>query len=279
VAILLATLFAFGIIVGPVQFRRQKRKSVSPFRFLIVTPLLGFGFSIAILLFSLLRQGLDVKEASIGITWLDQRSHKATTLAKRVTFSGSVFRNNLHYSGRTLATPSGSELFRDPKEYIVNMDRGGTLEGFFLPVRVPVPQVIATVANARGRIEFEIENKNLYVINGLDVQVNGLTYRNSSGEYFRLAEGHSLNPGARTLILPTLEIPNFYIPELSVTNDAGVPKEKEQGALFPHLPPVLPLRTYAAELADTPFLEDGGVERNVLAQSHLLFGTLPEEKQ
>ncbi len=277
VAVLLGILLIFALIVGPMQLRRQKRKKSSPFRFLVITPLLGFGFSAAILSFNLLVQGIDVQEAWTSVTWLDQQSHQATTLSKRVTFSGSIFRNNLQYSSRTLAAPwPESNSTETKKTFTMNMDAGGTLEGHYLPVRLPTEQAISSVANARGRLEIEIENGSYFAVNGFDFNLTEFYYLNENGAWLTLVNTEDFIPGERRALQSTDAIPDIKFP-VQPNVEFHIEKDEESPSYLSHLPiwgP--PRRSYIAMIPTSPFVEDGGIDRRVLEQHNLLIGTLAE---
>lgn len=278
VALLIVVLISFALIIGPWQLKRQQRKQLSPFRFLLLTPLLGFGFTAVILIGSLLDQGIHVREAVTSVTWLDQQSHKASTLAKRLTFSGSVFRNRLSYSGRSAAapwpkgTPSGGNL-----EFIINMDRDGALEGHYLPVRMPTEQVVASIANARGRVEIENENGVLYAINGLDVELKDFYYLDAGNQWHEIADGNRIAASQRVKLAPTASIPDFQYPMLPEM-ESHLRADERHNKHLAHLPWTnAQKRSYVATMPASPFLEDGGIKRKVETQAHLLIGTLPTE--
>ncbi len=279
VALLILVLIVFAVLVGPWQLRRQKRKQASPFRFLLTTPLLGFGFTAFILLASLLSQGVDVKESAVSVTWLDQQSHKASTLGKRLTFSGSVFRNRLNYSARAVAAPyPDGTSSTNSKEYVINMDRNGALEGHFLPVRMPTEQLVACVANARGRVEVEEENGVLYAINGLDIELQDFYYLDRNNQWHEVDGGSEIVPGERAKLETTEAIPDFRFPSLPHITQHTV-KSGEEDLPITHLPAFRPpVRSYVANIPNSPFLEDGGVDRNVGLQAHMLIGSLPPEE-
>ncbi len=278
IAILIVVLICFALIVGPWQMKRQKRKQLSPFRFLLITPLIGFGFTLFILMASLLSQGVGVKEAVTSVTWLDQQTHKASTMAKRLTFSGSVFRNSLMYSSRAAAAPwPGDSKMQADLEYIVNMNRDGALEGHYLPVRVPTGQMVASVAHSRGRVEIENENGVLYALNGLDVTLQDFYYQDQSNQWHQVLGGEDIGVNERVALEPTESIPDFDYPMLP-EHEHWVKSDQERKAKFSHLPVgrVQP-RSYVARIPSSPFIEDGGVDRKIETQAHMLIGTLAAE--
>jgi hypothetical protein len=278
IAILIAVLVSFAMIVGPWQMKRQRRKQLSPFRFLLITPLIGFGFTVVILMASLLSQGVGVKEAVTSVTWLDQQTHKASTMAKRLTFSGSIFRNSLMYSSRAAAAPwPGDSKIQADLEYIINMNREGALEGHYLPVRMPTGQMVSSIAHSRGRVEIENENGVLYAINGLDVELQDFYYQDQANQWHQVSGGEDIGVNERVALTPTEAIPDFeypLLPEITPLKKS----DEEQDVHFGHMPfGRLHPRSYVARIPHSPFLEDGGVDRKVETQAHMLIGTLATE--
>jgi hypothetical protein len=287
---LTALLILFAILIGPLQFFYFKRKAAPPFRFLVITPVLGLGFATLIVLYSLFSQGLDVKESVLSVSWLDQRNHDVATLAKRTTFSGSVFRNELRYTGRTAALPLSRGSSTRGSLFRIDMNDGGALKGDYLPVRVPTQQLIATPNKERGRLEFEWQDGSLFVVSGFDhaleapsAELSALYYRDQKGDHYRLPPGSHILPHQRAELELTDARPDILLPlpdppppgrrysGLSIVKKSGPPVLR-----MDHLPRTMPIRSYLAFLDQSPFVENGGVERTVLEQRHLLIGTLPE---
>lgn len=307
-SLLVLILLVFALFVGPIQFFRQKRKKRSPFRFLIVTPLVGIGCALLIVGASLLHQGITVKESVISMTWLDQETHTATTLAKRYTFSGSLFRDELKYSAQTAAIATDSSYLRGPqRNFQYDLDAGGTLRGDFMPVRFPTPQAVATVATSRGRLSFEKEGETTYALNGLDSELTTLSYRPEPGKFLMMPAEQTLKPGERVALMEIGELPAVTLPRISNSvqdsvlreigytsgghvsfSGLGYPSSSAPDTRHPNTPQDTILgqlnkmhskRYYIGTLKDSPFVEDGGVKRQTIAQNHLLIGVLGEEGQ
>ncbi|MGB0951843.1 MAG: hypothetical protein ACPG31_01335 [Planctomycetota bacterium] len=305
-SLLVLILLVFVLFVGPVQFLRSKRKKHSPFRFLIVTPIVGIGCAILIVGGSLVHQGLSVKESVVSMTWLDQETHMATTLAKRYTFSGSLFRDNLKYTGQTAALASEHNfLGSSNRKFHYDLDSGGSLRGDFMPVRFPAPQSLATVATSRGRVHFEVEGDTTYALNGLDTTLATLSYRPAPGRYLMMPTDQSLEPGGRIALIEVGELPAMPMPRvvdrhtvhdlvaLGYTSSSSMRlsglgyggssapstthPDQPQSTIMQNLMRMHDKRFYIGLMEESPFVEDGGVERETISQKHVLIGVLGEE--
>lgn len=288
--LLILVLLVFVLLIGPVQFFMQRRKGVSPFRFLFVTPILGIGCSLLILVASLVSQGISVKESLYSVTWLNQETHQATTLAKRYTFSGSLFPGSLKYSGQTLAVSEMPRGHSDKTKFFrLNMNQGGRLEGDYLPIRFPTPQAIATVTTSRGKIEFEVEDDLYYAVNGLDVVVDELTYRSSTQRFYAMPAGEKLSPGSRVALEMVTKLAQVKMPKIKHTrnDNSRLLPLGYSGSTSPP-PPSGPISIssfsamnskpfYLAKIATTPYVEDGGISRDIMDQTNILVGFLGED--
>lgn len=276
---LVALLVLVFLVMGPIQFSWLKRRRAPPARMLLLTPLLGFGFAALVLGMGLFMQGIDVRESVTSITWLDQGRHHAASLAKRTVFSGSAFGALLHYGPEAAVLPLAAEQ-GSTASYVCDLDRGA-LYGDFLPVRAPSDELLVRSARARQRLSVEREDGTLAVVNGLESDLLELVVRDFDGSYHELALAE-LAAGERALLMPIdapagelLFAPPDYAEPLSgrptlfdaTGPDPGRPR-------LGHLPRTLPPGCYAALLDRSPFLDDGGVPREVTARRHLLVGSL-----
>ncbi len=273
-------LLLFVLLIGPVQGRLTGPKSGRPYRLLILTPALGLGFSVAIFAFSLFSQGLGVKEAVASVTWLDQHSRQASTLAVRQVFSGSVLRPDLNYPAtatvRPLATLGRSE---GNNHFETAMNDNGVFRGDYLPVRRPVREQVAGVAAERGRLAIEHEGGAIYAVNGFDFDLPEFFYRDEQGAFFSPI-GDDLPAGQRLELLPTDDLPSLELrrPESASSRPltTGLIPLSGRSDLFrpPYVPPVQPKHSFLARPATSAFVPDGGVARTQVVGTHLLIGTL-----
>lgn len=279
--LLTLVLTVFFLAMGPVQFTWLKRSRAPPSRLLISAPALGLGFAVLLLVVSLVHQGLSVKQAVTSLTWLDQGRHQAATLAKRTVFSGSVFGTELRYGGDSLVVPlqdvSGGG---DTPGLQIDLATGA-LGGAFLPVRAPASELLVSSTNARQRLALESGPDGLTVLNGLDARIEELLLRTHDGATYVLADG-VLAAGERGRLkavpLRGRLVFRSWVPgaEDGASQPALLTLEPAQAHLpgLGHVPDMLPAGSYAARLATSPFIADGGVPRTTVAQRHLLIGDL-----
>jgi len=281
---LAALLIIVALVMGPIQFQMLKKRNAPPYRFLQITPLLGLFFLVSVLSFSLLSQGIAVRETVQSVTWIDQGTKQASTLARRSSFSGSLLAQRLRFDEASLLVPSSrTHSSRVTRRYSIDLDQGNTLSGAFMPTRAPASTASATSETFRGGLRLERDGSQLYVINELDRELNQLRVRDESGTHYKLASGGSLPVGARMELVSDSGIAEVVIPnpvspppidviqglEL-VTTDSSI------GLDMRHFPRILPLRSWKATVADSPFVPDGGVTRKAGHQAHLWIGLLED---
>lgn len=273
---LTAILVLFYLVMGPFQFTWLRRRKAPPSRLLITTPLLGLGFAAMLLVASLIAQGLGVKQAVSSVAWLDQQTHHVSVLAKRTVYSGSVFDTALRYDAGSavanLTPPNHGQAYQ------VDLDRQ-VLSGAFLPVRTPSAELLLRSTTARQRVAIEKEGGRLFAVSGFETDLFDFWYRDEGGDIFR-AEGGV--PAGERVALEASGVSNHRLSmgllPLSANPFQGqalVESPSAPGwALLDQLPQGLPLRTYAALMDESPFLDDGGVPRDTVAARHLLVGVL-----
>ena len=281
--LLAVVLVVFFLLMGPLQFHLLKRRGAPPVRLLLTTPALGLGFGTLVLATALFHQGFAVCQLVTSVSWLDQERHHVASLAQRSVYSGSVFDSTLRYDAGTASVGLVTGMI-NRMAYAVDLDRG-VLSGSYLPVRTPSWELQARSTAARQRLAVEREGDQLFVVNGLGVTLLDLALHDELDRAWRL--GAPLEAGDRAALEPgdplTLSL-------VASTNWGGrdrlelqptAPTEGPQ--LWPALGRDLPgvgfrsvpgPRTYVALLASSPFLDDGGVERETELDQHLLYGDL-----
>jgi len=262
--ILLLIIFAF--CVGPGQFLYLKKKRKSAFTFLLFTPALGLSFTVVLLGWPVLSQGLHVKDRVASITWLHQESHTASTILQRSTFSGSRIRKGAHYQAGTAVIPKSSALTDQKDSFVINMDQAGSLTGRYFPVRVPFEEQQANVRTARNQVVIRKEGELLFASHNFDTKLSDFFFHDSAGQWWKPGEMGSLLEQAQHVPLQLCEEPEpLKLQLLSSSNLA-------------HLPTHIPTNTWVAWLEHSPFVDDGEIERSVVQSQNLTFGLLSQEQ-
>lgn len=283
-SLLTAMLILVAAALGPIQFEQLKRRKAKPWRFLVITPILGIGFAIILLGFSLLSQGTGIRESVQSVTWLDQERKVASTIAGRTSFSGSLLAQSQRFGNEAVVVPamlgSGSS---DEYVYRVDLTRDYALSGHFMPTRIPASTALAASQSARAGLRIETENGSVFAMHDFEQDLLRLRYRDAAGDFYRPVEDRDVAPGERVLLekvdqifevrLPVKASPppltlNYGLKEVADTN-VGINYLR-----LPHLPPILPTRTWMAEVDRSPFLPDGGLRRTEEASAHVILGQL-----
>jgi hypothetical protein len=286
-SLLTAILIAVALILGPIQFAQMKKRQAEPWRFLQITPLLGIGFAVLVLVFSLLSQGLGVRESVQSVTWLDQGRRTASTIAARTSFSGSLFAQRQRFGAEALLMPSPSvSNAMGDASFSVDLNDGARLGGAFMPTRIPTSSALVAHTSARSGLRLEHEGETLFAINDLDVALHKLRLVDAQGNSFEPENpAAEIEPGQRVRMLATDKLFDVRLREiasgdpieihsgLSLVEDPGIGLNSQQ---LRHLPSILPLRSWMAEVKESPFLPDGGVSRSEEHAVHLILGLLEE---
>lgn len=284
-SLLTAVLIAVALTLGPIQFHQMKKRQAKPWRFLQITPLLGIGFALLVLIASLLSQGLGVRESVQSVTWLDQGRRTASTIASRTSFSGSLFAQRQRFGAEALLVPSPSVAnSMGNASFSIDLNDGGQLGGAFLPTRIPTSSALVAHTSARSGLRLEYEGEMLFAINDLDVALNKLRLVDAQGTSFEPEDpAAEIEPGERVRMIATDKLFDVRVREvasgdpieiqsgLTLVEDAGVGLGAQQ---LRHLPAILPPRAWMAEVERSPFLPDGGINRKEEHAVHLILGLL-----
>ena len=288
-SLLTAVLILIALVMGPIQFAQMKKRKAKPWRFLQVTPILGFGFAFIILAVSLLSQGLNVRESVQSVTWLDQERRTAATIASRTSFSGSLFAQTQRYGAEALTVPapqSSSTSVMNEAKFLVDLGEGGRLRGAFLPTRVPTSSALVAHSPARSGLRLEREGETVYVVNDLDVALHKLRLVDDRGDSYQTGDPDAkIAAGDRVALTRTDALFDVRLREVSgydpieVVSGLELVEDDNLGIdsrRLRHMPPVLPRRSWMAEVERSPFLPDGGIRRKEEEGVHLILGLLEE---
>lgn len=258
-------LVCFAIIIGPVNLwfvRRAKR----PVLLLVTVPAIALVFSLSIFAYGALAQGLDTRVTSLAVTWLDQRSHVASTNELRSVFAGMPVRNGWQpgpgtacfaHVDRSQSSPSARLQF--------DFREGLAYGGDFLPVRREVSNAFVVDRAARGRLVVTRAASGLTVENGLDAELETLVVRAADGSYHVL-DGRVGAGSRRELRAVTDEEAEGAVQGTYAGRTALVNVEDFAQS------------TYFARLERSPFTDACGVDYELEERTALVFGVFEEEK-
>ena len=257
--ILLLILFAF--LIGPINFVLVKRTG-RPAWLLLSIPGLALFASLGILAYGIFYQGIDLRLASRSVTVLDQRVHRADTVAVRSFFAGIAPTDGLRPELGTVCLPDASAAPDLKRLYLLDQTSSPVLRGEFLPVRRATTQVLLSGRAARGRLSFRSDGDELFVDNGLGVDLDGLVVHGREGAYYALAaDGLANGRGGALQRLEDRPHPSGWL-----AADFG---EWDLGAVY-----AFPEGSYIASLATNPFVDACGLEPKQEEGTHVVFGIL-----
>jgi hypothetical protein len=254
---LFALMLVFAVVIGPVNFivlaRKGRRLWVLWTVPLIslVTCLVVFGYMVAV-------EGWQGHRRAASLTLLDGHSHRAATIGWAGFYTPLTPGEGLHFGYDTEVAPQNAIEYRSGRS-------GGTAHtlawgedqhlarGWVTP-RVPAHFMLRKSEVRRERVTVARGGDGrLSVVNGLGAEVTHFWYADERG---RLHTAEGVTPGARAALTPTeVTVRSAAGPGLRavytgdwLTTMTNLPKHPE-GYLTPG--------TYLAELAATPFVEEG----------------------
>ncbi|MSR62522.1 MAG: hypothetical protein EXS08_08760 [Planctomycetes bacterium] len=262
-------LFLFALVIGPLNFFVVWKKK-RPVLVLLTIPGLALLTTVALLVYGVLFQGLDVKTASFSVAVLDQRAHRSACVEARQMFAGLApaaglalgAGTSVHYQPRDFGT-GGSRA-----HYSIELDGGTLLSGDYLPSRRSVNQVLSVERAERARLSTRLGAEGLEVGNDLGARVEELIVRAADGRFYLAAA--PLAPG-ESVVLRALDdalAADFAVHHLFSASLAPAPAEAKEAAAD------LPPGCYLARLAASPFRDACGIETNELAGAHVVLGVL-----
>ena len=259
-------LILFALVIGPLNFYWiAKRKR--PVLLLVTIPALALVTTVALLLYGIFFQGLDVKSASTSVALLDERLHRSACIEDRLWFAGlspgaglrPEAGTHVHLPGEIDSSPL-SALGRAME---IENPAAPLLSGDYLPTRIPVEHVTISERAARGRVELRRAGDTFEITNGLGTRIEELFARDLEGNWHSLATPVEQGASAKLALsgAPSLALLNDPFSLLGILRG-------EQISDFP-------VGCYLARLDRSPFRDNCGIETTELASDHRLFGVWP----
>jgi hypothetical protein len=258
--IFLVFLLVFAVVIGPVNFMVLRRIG-KPFLLLVTVPAISAAASLLLFLYGAFAQGFGAKAASSSFTLLDQRNASASTIEERAAYVPLAPAPGLRPEAGTSIYPV---LSNGSRHFVVDLSEGVLLRNGFLPVRTQFDHVALTDRASHLRLSFAEEEGQLVVHNELSVAVQRLFLRDPEGSTYALRE--ELQPGGAAKLTRAPELDAFVGSSKMIDHD-----------LLGQRP--LVASSYVAELAGDPFLDECGVEAELLSESHALYGVLPAREE
>ena len=259
-------LILFGIVIGPLNFVWIARKR-RPVLLLVTIPAIALVATVALLVYGIYFQGLDVKLASQSMAILDERLHRSSCIERRLLYAGMSPGEGLRPEAGTIVhflerapmgvfSPSGRHFLRLEQEPSL------VLAGDYLPTRIPVQHVVQGERAARGRLEASRVDGGLAVRNGLGARIESLVARDERGAWY--ASSGPIDVGASATLAPTGAPKDADL----ATKPADILWRASQRATEA----MLPAACYLARLERSPFRDSCGIEMTELVSDHRVLG-------
>jgi hypothetical protein len=183
---------AFAIVVGPLNLWWVRRRNARHL-FLITTPAVSFVTCVALIVASLVSDGVSVKRSAIQVCYLDHRSQQMVRWTG-CTYFAAFSRSWLPLDGQTKVHVLDPDLY-DASGYgsrrhsygvgpALNLDwrQGQILSGVVIPARLNRQLSYTEQLPERRRLVIERDGAGYRVANGLGVQLLGLRWRDAQGQ-------------------------------------------------------------------------------------------------
>lgn len=250
---LVLMMLAFAILIGPVNvllLAKFKRRMW----LLWTVPLGSAVFSVGVIAFALLSEGIAPKARTQAVTYLDQTTREAVTIGMRGYYAPLTPGDGLRFPMSTKVVPqveaySWNDAGRGRS---VDWTTDQHLSRGWVAARVPAHLELTDVGSSRLRLDVEeLPGGGLAVTNGLGVDLSYLRLTSPAGARFEAAA--SLAAGAR------VELVRASTSTAETTDDAALVREmgwRSTDRIFNSGAPAA--GTYAARIdGSTPFLADG----------------------
>ena len=239
----LSILIVFTLLIGPVNYwiLWRKRRQVL---LVLTTPVISAGFIMLLGGYVLAGEGLGVRGRAITFTMLDQVRKQAVTRAS----------TSLYAAG--MAPAGGLGYARDVAVYAIGPDGTGTRDQQTLDltdaqrytsgaIQARSPTNLEQIAfrPARERLSFNREGAGLAVVNGLDVNITALVYKDGDTVY---SLARPLAAGGRAMLIAG-----------AADARIEVPRDLPLAARFAYLIAHQPRGSYLAVLERSPFWDAG----------------------
>ena len=161
-------MLLFAVVIGPVNLivlSRQKRR----IWMLWTVPVISLLTCLAVLTYATFAEGWNRHGRTEGLTLLDERIHRATTIGWTAFYASLTPGDGLHFGYATELTPQGADM---GTVRTVDWTRDQHLKSGWMTARVPAYFLIRKSEVRRERITVRREaNSRLKVVNGLGTDI------------------------------------------------------------------------------------------------------------
>ncbi|HEU4391408.1 MAG TPA: hypothetical protein VFV34_26650 [Blastocatellia bacterium] len=264
-------MLLFVVMIGPVNLILLSRKKRRIW-LLWTVPAISLVTCLAISAYAILSEGWKGRGRSLGITVLDETTHRATTIGWLAYYTPLTPGNGLHFS---YETEVGIRILpyyysNDGAYRTVDWTTDQHLDSGWISARRPAHFMIRRSESRRERLSLIIDGGTPSVVNGFGVPIRELLVATKDG---RVYQAQDIPVGVATPLRLTPTQSNEA--DVAVLRDVFASEWVEVPSSANNTRWVRP-GTYYAVLDGSPFIEEGlkGVE--TLARENLVFGILKE---
>jgi len=270
-------LAIFALVAGPINLAVLRRKNRGIWLFWI-TPALGLATSLMVIVSVLFGEGLKPLARIEGMTILDERAGRATTIGVNGFYCPLQPRKGLAYSYDTEVTACLVDTYgmgsgEASRELVWDVQQH--LRKEWLAPRVPQYFRLRTSELRKERLGLLRDGSQLAIVNGLGATIERLVLVDFDGTVYELTdipEGDQVSVGGPAALV---------LPRLSTASDVILRREQWKTDERDQLPSSGLLRpgTYLAYMDGAPFVPNGLQRSAKTTESSVVFGILREETQ
>ena len=254
----LLILVVFSLLIGPANywFLWRRRQHVL---FVLTAPLISAAFILLLAGYVVAGEGLGVRGRAMTLTLLDQARKQAATRASMSLYAaGMTPAGGLRFARDVAVYPIGPDGNGVRDSQVMDLTEAQRFSAGVIQARAPANLEQLTFRPARERLSFTREGNSVTVVNGLDVMVKTLVYRDGSARYVL---ERPLPPGGKDVL-------KVGSPNARLDVPADLPE-------FPDVEDAFTYRSssaYVAVLDRSPFWDAGVSNVEERGSLHVLLG-------
>jgi hypothetical protein len=181
---IVAFMLLFIILVGPVNiFILKRRKNGTAILWTI--PAISIVTTLALFAYSLLREGITPDTRITGLTFIEQSSHRATTVGASAFYCPLTPSGGLVFDYGTEVTPLVSLDMNFGTQREMDWTQAQHLQSGWVSARVPAIFHLRKSEIRRERLQVVNENGQIKIVNGLGAPIQSLWFAAPNGKIYR----------------------------------------------------------------------------------------------
>ena len=193
-------MLLFALAIGPVNLivlSRKKRR----IWLLWTTPVISLVACLAVLTYATFAEGWKRRIRTEGLTILDEKARRATTIGWTAFYSALTPSEGLHFGYETELTPAPQSLITNATR-TVDWTHDQHLASGWLTARVPSHFMVRKSEMRRERITVRSGNADLKIVNGLGADISQFWLADTDGEIYA---AESIAAGEEATLVPFKE--------------------------------------------------------------------------